>query len=291
MNSQQLESFIEVAETLNFARAAEAMNLTQSAISRQIRSLEDELGTTLFKRTTRNVTLTTSGIIFLNDAIEILSRLKLSQAKIKNLMDEKIDIIKIGCMNNAYLTLITPILKKLNSLFPHLHPYVQMMPLRIIVDSFLKNEVDFVFGFKDDIPILSGVGFIPLSELSICVAVNKEHKLSLKETISEQEITDERIILCESHQLPIEVNYVQNKLARHIINKYTNYCHDINTQLCLIKAGYGFGILPKLNEEGIKFIPFENMDKLVFGLYYHEDHNVFFKDVMKCIKEEFKYKQ
>lgn len=41
MNTQQLESFVQVAEDLNFARAAEALNITQSAVSRQIHSLED----------------------------------------------------------------------------------------------------------------------------------------------------------------------------------------------------------------------------------------------------------
>lgn len=44
MNTQQLESFIQVAENLNFARAAEVLNITQSAVSRQINALEEELG-------------------------------------------------------------------------------------------------------------------------------------------------------------------------------------------------------------------------------------------------------
>ena len=55
MNLQQLESFIQVAENLSFARAAEVMNITQSAVSRQISSLENELGASLFHRSTRTV--------------------------------------------------------------------------------------------------------------------------------------------------------------------------------------------------------------------------------------------
>lgn len=49
------------------------MNITTSAVSRQIRALEDELDTKLLHRSTRTVTLTPAGIIFLNDAKEILS--------------------------------------------------------------------------------------------------------------------------------------------------------------------------------------------------------------------------
>ena len=58
MNTQQLESFIQIAENLNFARAAEILNVTQSAVSRQIQGLEEELNTKLFYRTTRTVLLT-----------------------------------------------------------------------------------------------------------------------------------------------------------------------------------------------------------------------------------------
>ena len=62
MNTDQLNSFIQVAENLNFARAAEILKITQSAVSRQIHALEDELETKLLHRTTRTVTLTPAGI-------------------------------------------------------------------------------------------------------------------------------------------------------------------------------------------------------------------------------------
>lgn len=65
MNLFQLECFLAVAECLNFARAAESMNITQPSITHQIRSLETELNTRLFHRTTRTVALTAEGRIFL----------------------------------------------------------------------------------------------------------------------------------------------------------------------------------------------------------------------------------
>ena len=72
MNTDQLKSFIQVSENLNFARAAEILNITQSAVSRQIHSLEEELGTKLLHRTTRTVTLTPAGISFLEDAKNVI---------------------------------------------------------------------------------------------------------------------------------------------------------------------------------------------------------------------------
>ena len=72
MNTFQLECFLAVAENLNFARAAEQLNITQPAVTHQIRSLEQELNTKLFHRTTRSVSLTSAGILLMDDARQIL---------------------------------------------------------------------------------------------------------------------------------------------------------------------------------------------------------------------------
>lgn len=60
MNTIQLECFLAVVDSLNFTKAAEAVQLTQPAISHQIQTLENELGTPLFLRTSKRVELTKS---------------------------------------------------------------------------------------------------------------------------------------------------------------------------------------------------------------------------------------
>ena len=60
-----VRSFLAVAEELHFSRAAERLNLSQPALSRQVRDLERRIGTELFVRATRSVTLTESGALLL----------------------------------------------------------------------------------------------------------------------------------------------------------------------------------------------------------------------------------
>ena len=69
----QIECFLTVAEFLNFAKAAEQMNISQPAITRQIQSLENELGGKLFQRSTRVVRLTESGHVFKVEAQTIVA--------------------------------------------------------------------------------------------------------------------------------------------------------------------------------------------------------------------------
>ena len=86
MNTTQLECFMEVANFLNFSRAAEHLRITQPAVSHQITALEDELGVKLFQRTSKSVRLTKEGYLFTQYAGEILKLSRLSKARMKMFM-------------------------------------------------------------------------------------------------------------------------------------------------------------------------------------------------------------
>lgn len=72
MSLSQIRYFITVAEEGNVGRASQRLYVAQPAISRQIRALEDEIGTSLFRRTTRGMTLLPPGRVFLDHARAIL---------------------------------------------------------------------------------------------------------------------------------------------------------------------------------------------------------------------------
>jgi DNA-binding transcriptional LysR family regulator len=69
---RQLDHFVAVAEEQNFTRAAQRVHIVQSALSTSIRGLEEELGTSLFRRGSRKVTLTPAGEVMLDRARRVL---------------------------------------------------------------------------------------------------------------------------------------------------------------------------------------------------------------------------
>ena len=75
MNQNQLKYFVAAAETRSFTKAAEQFYISQTAITQQIRQLESSLGCVLFDRSTRPVTLTPAGKMFLLEAKAILERM------------------------------------------------------------------------------------------------------------------------------------------------------------------------------------------------------------------------
>ena len=107
MNTFQIDCFIQVAETLNFARAAERLNVTQPAVTHQIRSLEEELGVKLFRRTTRIVELTQEGILFLEDARNIAAISLRAKKRFENPESREIQPFSIGCHSYTHLFLLS----------------------------------------------------------------------------------------------------------------------------------------------------------------------------------------
>lgn len=85
-----LPAFEAVARLSSFSRAAEEMNLTQSAISHQIRALEDSLGEALFIRAGRNVSLTQAGEQFLEEVAPALARIERAAGRLRGSSDERL---------------------------------------------------------------------------------------------------------------------------------------------------------------------------------------------------------
>ena len=76
MELRHLRYFVQVAEELNFSRAAIRLRIAQPALSRQIKDLEEELGVLLLQRTSSKVSLTDAGKVLLGDAKKILGQVE-----------------------------------------------------------------------------------------------------------------------------------------------------------------------------------------------------------------------
>ena len=84
MSFAQIETFVTVAETRSVSRAAARLHVAQPALSRQIRSLEDELGAPLYARTPKGMSLLPSGEVFLEHARRILADVEAAKSSIRN---------------------------------------------------------------------------------------------------------------------------------------------------------------------------------------------------------------
>lgn len=125
MTIDNLKCFILVAENLSFARAAEALYISQPAVTKQINSLEHELGVTLFIRSTRHVELTPAGMSFYKDAKDIVLKSQMAVNRVQR-HNTTSNSIRIGLSNPIALFYLSPILKKLSEAYPDIRPNIEV---------------------------------------------------------------------------------------------------------------------------------------------------------------------
>lgn len=128
VHTRKLRYFLVVAEELHFSRAAERVFLTQQALSRQIRELEDELGVTLFERTTRRVSLTAAGTAFRDALLPVVAGLEEAIEAARRTDRSVSGRLRIGFCPGAALELTAPILAEFRTAYPDVEVDLREFP-------------------------------------------------------------------------------------------------------------------------------------------------------------------
>ncbi len=118
----ELNIFLTAAETENFSKAARQLNLTQPAVSMQIRSLEKKLNVSLFHRTGRSLTLTERGKALMPLARDMINRAIRVEEEIESLKGEVIGHLKLGCSTATGKYILPHLVAR----FRRCHPKVQI---------------------------------------------------------------------------------------------------------------------------------------------------------------------
>ncbi len=193
MELRQLKYFVKTAETLNFSEAARLLFITQSTLSQQIRSLEQELGTMLFVRDSHGVVLTESGEKLLPQAKKTLFDAEICSETINDLKLMLSGTLNIGITYSFY-----PVLTETLLAFMREHPAIKLNIFYKTMEELMvmlsKKELDFVLSFRPSSP-QSDIESHVLFDNSLSVIVNKNHPLADKEKCCLSDILPYRVAL------------------------------------------------------------------------------------------------
>jgi DNA-binding transcriptional LysR family regulator len=118
METQNLKAFLAVAEAASFSNAAEVLHLTQPAVSKRIAALEHHLGTPLFDRIGRQVTLTEAGNALLPHALAVTSSLEQATQSIRDLGGTVSGRLRLATSHHIGLHRLPPILRRFSEAYP-----------------------------------------------------------------------------------------------------------------------------------------------------------------------------
>jgi len=193
MDLDQLATFIEVAELGNFSRAAEKVLRSQSAVSAQIRQLEDEYGEKLFDRTKKSVTLTPAGELLLDYARRIMS---LRQESLRAVADSGADtrgVLSIGANETTFLYVLPEVL----ACYHRKYPNVRISVYRNFSHKVLQKVEDDVMelGVLTTPVRSSSMTVIPIFRDPLVWIVAADSPLAQRGTASLAELAQHEVIL------------------------------------------------------------------------------------------------
>ncbi|MGU3472380.1 LysR family transcriptional regulator [Paenibacillus sp. D51F] len=141
MNISQLETLLTISKTMSFRKAGEQLNLTQPAVSAQIKSLEEEFKTVLVDRN-QPVTLTDRGQVFLDHAMRILSIVEELKQKLSDLNHIPQGHIVLGTTSSIAIQILPRVLSYFQNQFPLIKTTIHSMPSSQVMASVEKGSVD-----------------------------------------------------------------------------------------------------------------------------------------------------
>lgn len=196
MELWQLRTFREVADTLNFTKASEKLNLTQSAISHQIKALEAEFGVPLFIRAKRGVILTDAGKIALEYAERILEETEEMRERVAGLEKRLKGRVRVAAATQALVYLFAPLFEE----FMDAHENIELV---FRTTTATEQTVEDILNGVADVGFASLAVYSPNLEVAelfddeLVLVVGKKHRLSKQTEIKINELQKERWILFE----------------------------------------------------------------------------------------------
>jgi len=196
MEIRQLKAFLAIAEAKTFTAGARRVNVTQAAMSMQIRQLEDEVGLQLFTRTPRRVILTEAGEYLLERARKILREHDSALAEIAEVAGAEYGRLRIGSASGTFAMHQLPtIMQKLKETFPNSDLSVASGTSQKLVDRMMHGEIDIAF---ISLPVdNTNVTCETLFSDEIVAIGHPKHTLAKEKFISAAALAGERLILGE----------------------------------------------------------------------------------------------
>lgn len=268
MEIQQLYYYMELCKQKNFTEAGYACNMTQGALSKQIRKLENELGITLIRRNTRKFELSKEGEIFLSYAKKMTGTY---EEMLKNV--QKNQEIKIGCMPVLAPYHFARLVADFRKEYPD---------IKLVIDERIASEIqensdryDFLILRENMMEDQKKFRFSPLYDDKLCAVLYEKHLLYGRDRLQLKELKDDVFIFPERGSGSYEVFYKSCEKAG-FEPKIAFEFPQANTIMSFVSEGVGVTITfstvyREAKCAGVKMIPLEDELHSVISLFYRKN--------------------
>ena len=240
MNTKLLRSlqiFVEVANTSNMSTAAKKLHMTVSAISQQLRKLEQEIGLSLFNRNTRHISLTEAGHIYYKTSMELIAVAEKAQQQIEQLQETPSGKLRIIAPEGFGGGLLSEPMKKLLKEFPKIKVALDLTDNHIDV---IASGADLAISLEEVHDVNLHCRHLATWDLMLCAAAN--HPLAQKSDLSADDLKTHSYLAHRSLQDHADAtDSIRGLLPsdpRMVVN-------SVQALIRLTLDGLGYAILPE----------------------------------------------
>ena len=244
MELRHLRYFVRVAETENVSRAALQLHISQPAVSRQIRDLEEEIGLPLLKRSGKSVRLTEAGRVFLAEARAVLERTDEAVRNVRALANNKQPQLHVGYSSYLVDPVFHAILNNYQRATPNVRVKLHDRSVEQNVDALLEGKLDLAFIFHaPKAGALRGLRFLVLSTEHPRLAVSPAHPLARRRVVPLEEAAREPFIVLVPEEFP-DYHYFIDAVFASIKNKprVAEEHESIGSIISAVEAGRGVAL-------------------------------------------------
>ena len=290
----QLRCFVEVAQELNYAKAASNLFISQPAVSRHIISLENDLGVQLFVRSRHHVALTSAGNLFYSEAKDILERIDLSKHSILNNPGE--ETLNVGCVSSIRIDGLSKIYSKYHAKMPHVcinnteitaSDYRRVSSGDHLDVAFVPSSLKGHLSYKE-----ASLDYYTLYRGTLCCVMRADHRLVSKERITFHDLQGETLILLDHEHCPPSMDAVQIEIRKNAEKIKYYYSGSSLYSIPMIIGGLGLAIMPDFvcpKSDEIILRPFDLPAQLEFGIICrNNDNSALVRTFIDVAREEYR---
>lgn len=257
MNLRDLKYLVAVAELNHFGKAAEACFVSQPALSMQIKKLEDSLGVQLIERTNKRVIFTKIGKLIVQQAREIIFRVKALEELANQHKDPFCGEIHLGIIPTLAPYLLPLITPELSKLFPTLKLYWVEDKTLNLLKKLNDGKLD---GALLALPIEGGFESYPLFDEEFFLALPGKNSLAKQKNASFSDLENNTLLLLEDgHCLREQALAVCNRANAAEAKNFR--ATSLETLRHMVASGIGMTLMPKLacqSNDGVNYLPFNS---------------------------------
>lgn len=260
----QIRYFLAATEHLNYTRAATALGISSSTISRQIRRIEDQIGVSLFERHRNGIRLTSAGRRFHAGAQQLMFEFGRAIESAARAGRAEIGDLHLGVAPS----ILTGPLQGFLHLYRKVLPEVEVRCLEgehpSLILALREHRVDVAVGYPD-LDGNAGIRVMPLWREQLYVGLPKHHTFAKRRFVTWKQFENQNVVIRGWTTPPHAYKEIARRLPKSM--KVVHHLVSPETLLGLVAAGYGFTVIPQssanITYPGVVFRPIKDLDAMV----------------------------